>query len=359
MNHHHPPLCASVPCPMAWTPRGVESLRGCFGGTHVSLSAKSGSSSFEILPANLLMRHGECSPAEEDYLPLHCPAVCGAGLRFQAALCLPLTKELPPDPAAKACRANFMNLKMWIHDHDASCRYTPARGCGRRLQNGFYPEVSACRKVPGAEGAVAGHPGGDTRRSPESPGDPPAISQAPGEGAEPPPCQEDGQRQEPGEAAGGPGRARGSSSSRRRRRRGLPWSFAVRRSPAAAPAPGQAGSGSGRALFGQPLAALCGEEGTLPRPIQELLAVLQREGPSTEEIFRLAVTGTKLRELREALDCGTDVELGSQPALLLAVILKDFLRSIPAKLLVTNLYDEWMAAMERPSKEEKMEELKV
>ncbi|XP_068268227.1 T-cell activation Rho GTPase-activating protein-like isoform X4 [Nyctibius grandis] len=175
---------------------------------------------------------------------------------------------------------------------------------------------------------------------------------------------EDDPKQGPATASSGNGEglcrspARGSSSSRRRRRRGLPWSFAVRRSPAAAPAPGQAGSGSGRALFGQPLAALCGEEGTLPRPIQELLAVLQREGPSTEEIFRLAVTGTKLRELREALDCGTDVELGSQPALLLAVILKDFLRSIPAKLLVTNLYDEWMAAMERPSKEEKMEELK-
>ncbi|CAM9671830.1 unnamed protein product, partial [Bubo scandiacus] len=53
-----------------------------------------------------------------------------------------------------------------------------------------------------------------------------------------------------------------------RRRRGLPWPFTLRQSPAAAPAPGQAGSGCSRALFGQPLAALCGEAGTLPRPIQ-------------------------------------------------------------------------------------------
>ncbi|KAM9609687.1 T-cell activation Rho GTPase-activating protein-like isoform 2-T2 [Morphnus guianensis] len=140
---------------------------------------------------------------------------------------------------------------------------------------------------------------------------------------------------------------------------GLPWPFALRRTPAAAQAPGQAGSGCSRALFGQPLAALCGEDGSLPRPIQELLAALHREGPSTEGIFRRAASGTEFRELREALDHGADVDLGSQPALLLAVILKDFLRSIPAKLLVTDLYEDWMAAMQKSGKEEKTEELKA
>ncbi|KAK2531801.1 hypothetical protein Q9233_005461 [Columba guinea] len=120
---------------------------------------------------------------------------------------------------------------------------------------------------------------------------------------------------------------------------------------------------------------------------QELLAVLHREGPSTEGIFRRAASGTALRELREALDRGLDVDIGSQPADLLAVILKvcvsdlqmeevlaglassrtylellslqDFLRNIPSKLLVEDLYEEWMAAMERSSMEEKMEEMKV
>ncbi|GAB0187688.1 T-cell activation Rho GTPase-activating protein-like [Grus japonensis] len=155
-------------------------------------------------------------------------------------------------------------------------------------------------------------------------------------------------------AAGG-----SSCSSRNRRRTRLPWPFALRRSPAAAQAPGQAGCGCSRALFGQPLAAVCGEEGTLPRPIQELLAVLQQEGPSTEGIFRQAASVTALRELREALDHGAEVELGRQPALLLAILLKDFLRSIPSKLLVNNLYEDWMAAMRRTSKEEKMAELKA
>ncbi|XP_069657413.1 T-cell activation Rho GTPase-activating protein-like [Haliaeetus albicilla] len=153
--------------------------------------------------------------------------------------------------------------------------------------------------------------------------------------------------------------APGGNSRRRRRRMGLPWPFALRRTPAAAQAPGQAGSGCSRALFGQPLAALCGEDGSLPQPIQELLAVLHREGPSTEGIFRRAASGTEFRELREAMDHGADVDLGSQPALLLAVILKDFLRSIPAKLLVTDLYEDWMAAMQKSGKEEKIEELKA
>ncbi|XP_074765230.1 T-cell activation Rho GTPase-activating protein-like [Athene noctua] len=142
----------------------------------------------------------------------------------------------------------------------------------------------------------------------------------------------------------------------------------VRKGPPMAPSssegglcrsPGQAGSGCSRALFGQPLAALCGEDGTLPQPIQELLAVLQQEGPSTEGIFRRAASGTALRELREALDHGAVVDMGSQPALLLAAILKEFLRSIPCKLLVTELYEDWMAAMQKASREEKIWELRA
>lgn len=121
--------------------------------------------------------------------------------------------------------------------------------------------------------------------------------------------------------------------------------------------------------------------------LQELLDILHQQAPSTEGIFRAAASGTSLRELKEALDSGVAVDLGSQPALLLAVILKvsasdlqleelpaglecseahleplalqDFLRSIPAKLLVTDLYEDWMQAMQKTIKEEKIEELKA
>lgn len=121
--------------------------------------------------------------------------------------------------------------------------------------------------------------------------------------------------------------------------------------------------------------------------LQDLLDILYQQGPSTEGIFRIAASGTSLRELREALDSGADVDLGSQPVLLLAVILKvsasdlqledllsglecskahreplalqDFLRSIPSKLLVIDLYEDWMRAMEGTSREAKVEELKA
>ncbi|XP_009695105.1 PREDICTED: uncharacterized protein LOC104159007, partial [Cariama cristata] len=39
--------------------------------------------------------------------------------------------------------------------------------------------------------------------------------------------------------------------------------------------------------------------------------------------------------------------------------LQDFLRSIPTKLLMTDLYEDWMAAMQKAGKEEKTEELKA
>ncbi|XP_029879618.1 T-cell activation Rho GTPase-activating protein-like [Aquila chrysaetos chrysaetos] len=194
------------------------------------------------------------------------------------------------------------------------------------------------------------------------------------------------QRQEPGGADGGPGKAGGSSSTRKRR--GLPWPFALRRTLAAAQVPGQASSGCSRTLFGQSLAALCREAGTLPHPIQELLAVLQQEGPLTEGIFHRAASRTAFWELWEALDREADIDLGSQPVLLLlAIILKvsasdlqleelraglecskaqmeplalqDFLQSIPSKLLVNNLYKDWVAAMQKTSREEKFEELKA
>ncbi|XP_074676622.1 T-cell activation Rho GTPase-activating protein-like [Strix aluco] len=121
----------------------------------------------------------------------------------------------------------------------------------------------------------------------------------------------------------------------------------------------QAGSDCSRALFGQPLAALCGEAGTLPRPIQELVDILHQRGPSTEGIFRRADRGTALQKLKEDLDRGADVDLANQPVILLAAVLKDFLRSIPGKLLVVGLYEDWMQAMERPSKEARVEALKV
>nr|XP_025967067.1 T-cell activation Rho GTPase-activating protein-like [Dromaius novaehollandiae] len=144
----------------------------------------------------------------------------------------------------------------------------------------------------------------------------------------------------------------------KKRKRLIPWPFAGRPTSANGDCPGQPDAGLKRPLFGQPLAALCGEEETLPQPVQDLLAILYREGPATEGIFRKAASEKARRDLKEDLNRGGIVDLESQPVHFLAAVLKDFLRNIPSQLLSAALYDKWMLALERPSREEKTEELK-
>ncbi|KAK2544286.1 hypothetical protein Q9966_002284 [Columba livia] len=90
----------------------------------------------------------------------------------------------------------------------------------------------------------------------------------------------------------------------------------------------------------------------------DLLALLHEQGPSTEGIFRLAASERTSRDIREALDTGAHVHLASQPVHVLAVILKDFLRKIPSKLLHSELYQQWMDALQKTSRQERLAGLK-
>ncbi|XP_068792503.1 T-cell activation Rho GTPase-activating protein-like [Struthio camelus] len=159
-------------------------------------------------------------------------------------------------------------------------------------------------------------------------------------------------------AAPAEGLCRSPADGPRKRKRLIRWPFARRRTSANGDGPGQPEAGLKSPLFGQPLARLCGEEESLPQPVQDLLAILYREGPATEGVFRKAASERARRDLKEALDKGAAVELESQPVHLLAVVLKDFLRSIPCTLLSAALYEKWMLALDRPSREGKIEELK-
>ncbi|NWX46271.1 TAGAP protein, partial [Steatornis caripensis] len=144
----------------------------------------------------------------------------------------------------------------------------------------------------------------------------------------------------------------------KKRKKVIPQSFTLRRSSTNGNSPGQLDSGAKIALFGQPLAIICGEDDTLPQPVQDLLAILYTKGPSTEGVFRKAANEKARKELKEDLNKGGNVDLQSKSVHLLAVVLKDFLRNIPSKLLSADLYEKWMQALEKPSKQEKIEELK-
>ncbi|NXA14497.1 TAGAP protein, partial [Sapayoa aenigma] len=144
----------------------------------------------------------------------------------------------------------------------------------------------------------------------------------------------------------------------KKRKKVISQSFTLRRSFTNGNSPGQLYSGAKITLFGQPLAIICGEDDTLPQPVQDLLAILYMKGPSTEGIFRKAANEKARKELKEDLNKGGNVDLKSKSVHLLAVVLKDFLRNIPSKLLSTDLYEKWMRALEKPSKREKIDELK-
>ncbi|KAM6181996.1 T-cell activation Rho GTPase-activating protein [Erethizon dorsatum] len=144
----------------------------------------------------------------------------------------------------------------------------------------------------------------------------------------------------------------------KKRKTGRPWPFLTRKLSPLSDFSGALEPELKMPLFDQPLSTICSENGTLPRPIQDILAILCLKGPATEGIFRKAASEKARKELKEELNCGGTVDLERHPVHLLAVVLKDFLRSIPLKLLSCDLFEEWMGALEKQDEEDRIEALK-
>lgn len=53
-----------------------------------------------------------------------------------------------------------------------------------------------------------------------------------------------------------------------------------------------------------------------------MLLLLRREAPSTEGVFRKTCNNRNMRDIREQLNSGVEVELEAQPVLLLVGLLK-------------------------------------
>ncbi|XP_043910636.1 T-cell activation Rho GTPase-activating protein [Protopterus annectens] len=110
-------------------------------------------------------------------------------------------------------------------------------------------------------------------------------------------------------------------------------------------------------LFGQPLSIIF-EDDTLPKPIFDILMMLFLKGLYTEGIFRRAANEKARKGLKQELNSGVNVPLEDKSVHLLAAVFKDFLRCIPQYVLHSELYDKWMAAMEKEDTNERIEELK-
>ncbi|KAK2856101.1 hypothetical protein Q5P01_004836 [Channa striata] len=111
-------------------------------------------------------------------------------------------------------------------------------------------------------------------------------------------------------------------------------------------------------LFGQPLCKVCPDDYTLPKPVSEMLVLLKKKGPSTEGVFRKPGNTKNMRDIREQLNSGSEVDLESQPVVLLVGLLKSFLKELPGSLLVSEHYDKWMTALDSEDSQQRALEIR-
>lgn len=110
-------------------------------------------------------------------------------------------------------------------------------------------------------------------------------------------------------------------------------------------------------LFGQPLHKICPDDCSLPKPVTELLVLLRKKGPSTEGVFRKPCNSKSMKDIREQLNSGVNVDMGTLPVVLLVGLLKSFLKELPGSLLVSDLYDKWMAALDNEDTQQRAVEI--
>ncbi|XP_060907845.1 T cell activation RhoGTPase activating protein b [Labrus mixtus] len=111
-------------------------------------------------------------------------------------------------------------------------------------------------------------------------------------------------------------------------------------------------------LFGQPLCKISPDDCSLPKPVTEMLLLLRKRGPSTEGVFRKTCNSKVMKDVREQLNNGLEVDLETQPVALLVGLLKSFLKELPGSLLVSELYDNWMTALDNEDTQQRAVEIR-
>nr|XP_019940218.1 PREDICTED: T-cell activation Rho GTPase-activating protein-like [Paralichthys olivaceus] len=110
-------------------------------------------------------------------------------------------------------------------------------------------------------------------------------------------------------------------------------------------------------LFGLSLCKICPDGCSLPKPVTEILVLLRKRGPSTEGVFRKLCNIKNMKEVREQLNSGLEVDLEGQPVVLLVGLLKSFLKELPGSLLVSELYNKWMTALDNEDAQQRALEI--
>ena len=113
-------------------------------------------------------------------------------------------------------------------------------------------------------------------------------------------------------------------------------------------------------MFGRCLGDLCGglSQTNLPPSLVSMMVQLEEKGPLTVGIFRRGPNVRAMRDLRDKLDEGEEVDWADISVFVTAALVKDFLRSLPDCLLQCDNYSAWTEAALNFSSDSKIDTLR-
>ena len=113
-------------------------------------------------------------------------------------------------------------------------------------------------------------------------------------------------------------------------------------------------------MFGRGLGDLCGglSQTNLPASLVNMMVQLEQKGPTTVGIFRRGPNVRAMRDLRDKLDEGEEVDWADISVFVTAALVKDFLRSLPDCLLQCDNYSAWTEAALNFSSDSKIDTLR-
>ncbi|XP_048189319.1 rho GTPase-activating protein 20-like [Perognathus longimembris pacificus] len=85
-----------------------------------------------------------------------------------------------------------------------------------------------------------------------------------------------------------------------------------------------------------------------------MITFISQEVLLTEGIFRESGSAKAYRALKERLICGAPVYLHEESVLVMASVLKDFLRNVEGSVFSFPQYETWLGIMNKDNEEEKM-----
>eukprot|EP00050_Salpingoeca_kvevrii_P014760 m.39827 g.39827 ORF g.39827 m.39827 type:complete len:900 (-) comp5966_c0_seq1:54-2753(-) len=95
-------------------------------------------------------------------------------------------------------------------------------------------------------------------------------------------------------------------------------------------------------LYAKPLDAIITDSDKLPKPVEDMLYRLYFDGPSATGLFRKSANARVVRQVRERLDAGLEVDFREVPILAVGSVLKEFLRSLPDCLFPLKMYSDFV-----------------